>query len=440
MQGEVSDGASAVKRLPRVRGLPSLPPNATDARRPGIAGADARRDKGRHRMSFDFDRIIDRRATQSSKWDKMEGIYGVSPDSGIPMWVADMDFAAPPAVADAVRAAADHGVFGYFGDDRDYLAAMTGFMRRRHGWEVDPSWVLTTHGLVAGTGLCVQAFTKPGEGVILFTPVYHAFARIIAANGRRVVESVLEEVNGRYEMNLDALAASLDGSERMLMFCSPHNPGGRVWSPEEIRAVAAFCEAHDLVFVSDEVHCDLVFPGATHTVASLAAPDAVARTVVMIASTKTFNIAGAHVGAVIIEDPALRAKFAGAHAASGSSPNALGMLMATAAFAHGDAWLDGLVDYLDGNRKLFDDGVNAIPGLRSMALDATYLAWVDFSGTGMTRQEFTDRVEKTAEIAANHGPSFGSGGDTWLRFNIATPRAVVAQAVDRLQAAFADLQ
>ncbi|MFT6227091.1 MAG: cystathionine beta-lyase, partial [Paracoccaceae bacterium] len=200
-------------------------------------------------MSFDFDRIIDRRGTHSAKWDSMEGYYGVSPDDGISMWVADMDFAAPPAVADALHRIADHGVFGYHGAQTDYFAAIQGFMKRRHGWDVDPAWITTTPGLVTGTANCVQAFTAPGEGVIVFTPVYHAFHRVIVANNRRVVESPLVEVNGRYAMDLDALAAALDGSEKMMIFCSPHNPGGRVWSRDEIRAAADFCVAHDLIFV-----------------------------------------------------------------------------------------------------------------------------------------------------------------------------------------------
>jgi cystathionine beta-lyase len=391
-------------------------------------------------MSFDFDRIIERRGAHSAKWDSMESYYGVSADDGIPMWVADMDFAAPPVVADTLRRIADHGVFGYHGAETDHFAAIQGFIKRRHGWDVDPDWMSTTPGLVAGTASCVQAFSAPGDGVILFTPVYHAFIRVIKANGRRVVESPLIDNAGHYEMDLDALAASLDGSEKIMIFCSPHNPGGRVWTRDEIRAAADFCVAHDLIFVSDEIHCDLVYPGASHIVASLAAPEAKARTVMMVASTKTFNIAGAHTGNVIIEDAALRARFKAVQMAAGSSPNALGVQMATAAFAHGDDWLDALVDYLDGNRKLFDAGINAIPGLRSMPLQATYLAWVDFSGTGMSHAEYAARIEKTAKIAANHGATFGKGGETWMRFNFATPRSRVEEAVRRLGAAFGDLQ
>ena len=175
---------------------------------------------------FDFDEIIDRRGTHCAKWDMMEKLYGVPPDDGLAMWVADMDFRPPAAVSAALQAEVDHGVFGYFGDDRDYKAAIAGWMQRRHGWEVEPAAIATTHGVVAGLALCLQAFTRPGDGVILFTPVYHAFHRIIRANDREVVQSPLVLEGDRYVMDLEGLAGSLNGRERMLVLCSPHNPGG----------------------------------------------------------------------------------------------------------------------------------------------------------------------------------------------------------------------
>ncbi len=391
-------------------------------------------------MTFDFDEIIDRRGTHSSKWDMMETLYGVSPEDGIAMWVADMDFKAPPSVDAALRAEAEHGVHGYFGDDRAYKAASADWLRRRHGWTPEPDWITTTHGLVAGIAQCLQAFSEPGDGVVLFTPVYHAFHRIVAANRRRVVESPMRIANGRYEMDLESLEAGLDGSERIVILCSPHNPGGRVWTREELRAVADLCERRDLILISDEIHHDLVYPGATHLVARLAAPEIAHRLVTCAATTKTFNIAGALTGNVIIEDPALRARFREAHQAAGATANRMGMLMATAAYEGGDAWLDALLVYLDGNRKRLDAGLNAIPGVRSMELQSTYLAWVDFSGTGMPRDEIKARIAGKARIAASDGASFGAGGETWMRFNFATPRAVVDEAVSRMQDAFADLQ
>jgi cystathionine beta-lyase len=390
---------------------------------------------------FDFDEIIDRRGTHCSKWDMMQPLYDVSPDDGLAMWVADMDFRPPPEVVAAVAAEAAHGVFGYFGDDRRYKDAVCGWMRRRHGWAVDPAHVFTTHGVVAGLAICLQAFTAPGDGVVLFTPVYHAFFRIIRANGREVVQSplVLRD-DGRYAMDLEALASSLTGRERMVVLCSPHNPGGRVWSRAELRALADFCAAHDLLLISDEIHHDLVLPGHEHTPMPLAAPQVLDRLVMLTATTKTFNIAGALTGNVIVPDEALRQRFAAAHLAAGSSPNRFGVLMATAAYQGGDAWVDALRGYIAGNALAFDAGVNAIPGVRSMPLEGTYLAWVDFAGTGMAPEEFTARVERDARIAPSQGPAFGKGGESYLRFNLATPRARVEEAVRRLRAAFADLQ
>ena len=387
-----------------------------------------------------FDDPIDRRGTHCYKWDMMQASYGVSPDDGIAMWVADMEFRPPEVVQKAVENMTAHGVYGYFGDDSRYLAAIQWWMAQRHGWIVDPASVFTTHGLVNGTSLCVDAFTMPGDGVVLFTPVYHAFARVIKAAGRDVVECPLVTVNGRYQMDFDAYDAQMTGRETMVILCSPHNPGGRVWTRAELHAVAFFAKRHDLVLISDEIHHDLTMPGQVHI--PMANIDGISEQLVMMtATTKTFNIAGAHIGNVIIADPDLRARFAARMMAMGISPGSFGMHMATAAYSpEGAAWVDDLRAYLDGNRRVFDAGMTAIPGVRSMPLDSTYLAWVDFSGTGMTPAEFTARVEKGARIAVNHGVTFGTGGESYLRFNIACPRAQIDEAVARLQAAFADLQ
>lgn len=388
-----------------------------------------------------FDEIINRIGTHSVKWDGMEKACGVSPDGGLAMWVADMDFRPPACVQRAVEDMADHGVYGYFGDDSRYLEAIRWWMDHRHGWQVDKGDIFTTHGLVNGTGLCLQAFTERGDGVILTTPVYHAFARTIRAAGRQVVEFPLAIEGGRYAMDTSDWDARMTGKERMLILCSPHNPGGRVWTQTELRAVADFCRRHDLILVSDEIHHDLVFAGQKHIPMTLAAPDIADRLVMMTATTKTFNIAGSHTGNVIIADPALKKRFADTLMALGISGNSFGLHMATAAYSpEGAAWVDDLMAYLDVNRRLFDDGLNAIPGVRSMPLEATYLAWVSFEGTGMAPAEFADRVQKQARIGVNLGESFGLGGAHYLRFNLATPRANVEDAVARLQSAFADLQ
>ncbi len=386
-----------------------------------------------------FDEIIERRGTHSVKWDAMEAIYGVPRDEGIAMWVADMDFRPPECVTKAVQDMADHGVYGYFGDEGPYRESIQWWMKTRHNWDVQAGEIFTTHGLVNGTSMCLESFTKHGDGVVLFTPVYHAFAKVIHGSDREVVECELVNNNGRYEFDFDAYDAQMTGNETMVILCSPHNPGGRVWTRDELEGVAAFAKRHDLVLVSDEIHHDLTF-GAKHI--PMAHIDGIEdRLVMMTATTKTFNIAGSHSGNVIIRDPDLREKFARRMLGLGISPNSFGLHMATAAYSpEGAKWVDQLVEYLDGNRKLIDDGLNAIPGLASMNMEATYLAWVDFSGTGMTREEFTQRVQQDAKIAVNHGPTFGTGGENFLRFNFATPRAVVKEAVERMQNAFADLQ
>ncbi len=389
---------------------------------------------------MNFDKIIDRRGTASAKWDQMDQIYGVSPDDGLAMWVADMDFAPPDCVQAAVKAMYDHGVYGYYGDESAYKAAICCWMQTRHQWQIDPAWIFSTHGLVNGTGVCVDAFTQPGDGVILFTPVYHAFARVIHAAGRTVVECPLVNRDGRYELDFDSYDAQMTGKERMIVFCSPHNPGGRVWTRGELAALAAFAKRHQLLIVSDEIHQDLTMPGQTH-IPTAFMEGITDRLITMTATTKTFNIAGSHIGNVIIEDPDLRAQFGTRMRALGLSANSFGIAMAMAAYSEeGALWVDALRDYLDGNRKVFDAGVNAIPGVASMALEATYLSWVDFSGTGMAPAEIQQRVQSEAKIAANHGDSFGLGGADCMRFNIGMPRARIADAVARLQAAFADLQ
>ena len=387
-----------------------------------------------------FDQTPDRRNTHCVKWDAMEALYGVSPDEGISMWVADMEFAAAPCIQKAVQDMVDHGVYGYFGDDSKYKAAIRWWMDTRHGWQIDPSWIFTTHGLVNGTAMCVDAFTNPGDGIVLFTPVYHAFARVIEAADRQVVECPLVNNAGRYEMDFTTYDAQMTGNERMVILCSPHNPGGRVWTKAELQAVAAFAKRHELILVSDEIHHDLTMPGHTHI--PMSHIDGITdRLIMMTATTKTFNIAGSHSGNVIIEDPDLRAQFSKRMAALGLSANSFGLFMATAAYSpEGAAWVDELRAYLDTNRQIFDAGVNAIPGLASMNLEATYLAWVDFANTGMSREEFTSRVQDKAKIAANHGPTFGKGGDSFLRFNLGAPRAQIEDAVARLQTAFSDLQ
>ena len=390
---------------------------------------------------MNFDKPINRRGTNCAKWDKMEALYGVSNETGISMWVADMDFHPPTCIQDALQAYSDHGVYGYYGNDKAYRDAICWWMENRHGWTIDPRWIFSTHGLVNGTAMCIDALTKPGDGVVMFTPIYHAFFRILNAGGRSFVQCPLKNVSSRHELDFDLYDSLMTGNEKALVFCSPHNPGGRVWTREELRGVVDFAKRHDLILISDEIHQDIVYPGQKHIPFALVDDNISDRLVMMNAPTKTFNIAGAHTGHVIIPNPELRARFESRMFALGISPNSFGIVMTQAGYSpEGAKWVDKMVDYVAKNRRLFEGAIGALPGITYFPLEGTYLSWVDFSGTGMSHDEICKRVHKHAGIATNHGETFGLGGDGHLRFNLATQRHNITSAIKRLNAAFSDLQ
>ena len=309
-----------------------------------------------------FDDLIDRHGTHCSKWDMMEQVYGVPREDGLAMWVADTDYRAPAPVLNKIRDMVEHGVFGYVNCDQPYKDAIRWWMRTRHDWAVDADAIFTTTGLVNGVGMCLDTFTEPGDGVVLFTPVYHAFAKVIRNAGREVVECLMVNNDGRYEMDFEAYDAQMTGKEKMVILCSPHNPGGRVWTQEELQAVADFAKRHDLLLLSDEIHHDLVYPGHTHIPMQNAAPEITDRLLMLTAPSKTFNIAGLHTGQVIIPDQELRGRFAKRMAALSLAPNSVGQLACAAAYsAEGAQWVDDQVAYLDENRRVFDSAIAEIP-------------------------------------------------------------------------------
>jgi cysteine-S-conjugate beta-lyase len=391
---------------------------------------------------FDFDRVIERRGTHSSKWDNIAKLSGITAPDAIPMWVADMDFAAPPGVTAALAAEVERATHGYYADTGSWVEALASWYKRRHGVQIERGWVSPTPGIVSGLGLILQATSAPGDEVVVFPPAYHAFRRIIVANERRILDAQLVEHNGRYAMDLDALRTKLTPKTKVVFLCSPHNPGGTVWTPDELRALAHFCAEHDLILVSDEIHCDLVFANAKHTPTMTAAPEIMDRLITCVAATKTFNLAGAHVGACVVSNPALKKKLDARIAASGlGSYNGFGMIATEAAWRTGEAWLDALLPYLANNRDLFDRRIeSAAPGARSMRVGGTYMAWVDFSGTGLPPKDVAERVAQRARLFVSPGEQFGPGGESWLRFNFATPRPILTEALDRLDDAFRDLR
>jgi cysteine-S-conjugate beta-lyase len=391
---------------------------------------------------FDFDRVITRRGTHSTKWDMIAKLSGIEAPDAIPMWVADMDFAAPPGVTAALTAEVERATHGYYADTGTWAASLCEWMAKRHAFKIDPGWVSQTPGIVSALGLILQATTEPGDEVIVFTPGYHAFRKIIVANERRILDARLVEAEGRYGMDLAALRGQLTPRTKVVFFCSPHNPGGTVWSAAEIRALATFCIEHKLLLVSDEIHCDLLFDGVTHTPTLSAAPEISDHLITCVAATKTFNLAGAHAGACITPNADLKRRLDARIAASGlGSYNSFGMIATEAGWRTGAAWLDALLPYLAENRDLFDARIQAAaPGARSMRLASTYLAWVDFSGTRLAAKDVAARVKDRARIFASPGEQFGPGGETWLRFNFATPRPILEEALSRLEDAFRDLR
>ncbi len=388
-----------------------------------------------------FDDIIDRRGTNSSKWDVLPRMFDVPLDDGLAMWTADSDYKTAPCVIEAVRRAADHGVFGYWTDYTTYNAAICWWMKTRHGWEIDGDWIITAQGLGNAIGLCIDIWTDPGDHALIFSPVYHEFRRKLTRAGRNTTESPLVRDGDTYVIDFEDAEARLTGKEKLLIWCSPQNPSGRVWTVDELRQVAAFADKHDLILVADEVHHDLVYAGNTFVPMDVAAPEYRHRTVTLTASSKTFNIAGMKTGNFIIPDETLRAQVNGRLTALNYEANRLGYEMVTAAYSpEGAEWVDAQMAHLDSNRKTFDAAINAIPGVSSMPLQSTYLAWVDFSGTGMEFEEISRRIRKDARIAPSPGPEFGAGGEFSMRFNLATQGARVHEAVARLQEAFKDLQ
>ena len=384
-----------------------------------------------------FDKIHNRIGTNSEKWDSLQSLYGLSPREAIPMWVADMDFEAPEAVTNCIREMAERGIYGYAREDDNYRQAICNWMQRRHQWQIQPNTVLSVHGIVNAIALAIQAYTKPKDGIIIFSPVYHAFARVINASGRSLVESPLvKDINGKYKMDMEATTDRLTGNEKMLILCSPHNPGGRVWSIKELEQVAEFAERHNLLVVSDEIHHDLVYDGYSHTPFEKAVPSARPYLMTLTSTTKTFNIAGMHTGNVIVSDEKLRSKFKKTLQALAISPSSFGIAMTTAAYNGGDEWLNELLTYLARNNEIFNMRVNQISGLISMPLESTYLCWVDYRSLNMSMSKYKQKIELESKVAASYGNAFGSGGEGHLRFNIAMPRQLLDSALDRLQLAF----
>jgi cystathionine beta-lyase len=386
-------------------------------------------------LKYDFDKIIDRTGTESLKWVYPRKVLGV--EEAIPMWVADMDFEAPPAVIEALRRRVDHGVFGYPLVPPSFKEAAIGWLKRRHGWEVEKKWMAVTPGIVPALNYCVRAFTCPGDPVIIQPPVYHPFSYAIENNGRRIVRNPLRFDGRRYVMDLDDLRTKIDAPGRMLILCSPHNPVGRVWDRDELEALGRIAVERDLVVIADEIHHDLVYRGRRHHVLAALSPELAQQTITCIAPSKTFNIAGLTTAAVVAANPGLLQKFEDeAERAGFDLGNALGIVAFEAAYRHGEAWLEELLPYLEGNVDLIGRFLaERVPGLRFIRPEGTYLALLDGRTLGIEPAGLNDFFLKKAGVYFSDGKIFGDEAAGFVRINFGCPRSVLREALERIERA-----
>jgi cystathionine beta-lyase len=373
------------------------------------------------RVDFDFDVPIERRGTASFKWD----LYG---GDVLPLWVADMDFASPPQVVEALEARVAHGVFGYSLTTDSLVEAIVAHLEQRYGWHIDSEWIVWLPSVVPGLNLACDAFAAPGEAVLTVTPVYPPFLEAPGQRGRRLVTVPAELSDGRWELPLDALEKAVTPDTRVFLFCHPHNPLGRVWRREEVEAVVDLCRRHDLVLVSDEIHCDLILDDLDHVPAAPACPEDADHIVTLMSPSKTFNLPGLNFAFAIVADKALRRRFLQPGEGLLPFPGCFAVTAAEAAYRESAAWHAGLLDYLRGNRDALEAFVAAeLPRVRMTHVEATYLAWLDVRGLGLSDAPAACR-EAGVELSA--GAAFGDPG--FLRLNFGCRRETLDEALRRL--------
>ncbi len=399
-------------------------------------------------MIYNFDQEIDRRGTHSAKWGvvKQDGRFTPLEDAPqfldgprlLPMWVADMDFQVPQPVIDALTARAQHGIFGYGWPGASYRQAVIDWMHRRHGWTVEADWIVTTPGVVPALNMLVRTFVAPGQRVIIQPPVYYPFYTAISNNGADLARNPLLLTDGRYGMDLaglESLAAEPDVA--MLILSSPHNPVGRVWTPDELRRLGEICLAHDVLVVADEIHGDLLYPGQRFTPFATLGEQFAANSVICTAPSKTFNLAGLATSNIIIPNPELRLRFERTLNSNGlHGVNTFGMVALEAAYAHGEEWLAQVMDYVAGNfRTLRDYVAEHLPQIDVIEPEGTYLVWLDCRRLGLDKAALERLMLDEARVFLDEGYIFGPEGEGFERINIACPRSILAEALERIKAA-----
>lgn len=383
---------------------------------------------------FDFDQPVARESTSSVKFDRREAVFGTA--DVLPLWVADMDFAAPPAVTRALIERASHPVYGYSFFPEGLYRTMIDWFGRRHGWHIERDWVMIAPGVVPSLHAACMAFAAPGESVIIQSPVYPPFFAAAGKTGRRLLENPLYVRDGTYRMDLDHLRTCAMQDARVLLLCSPHNPVGRVWTTEELSAVLEIAREFGLVVFSDDIHCDLVFSGHRHQMlAQLAQPGD--RVITAVAPSKTFNVPGMGLSALVAADAgdrrALQLAFDRMHM---EQANPFSLTAFEAAYRHGEAWLDALLRYLEDNARMVCEFIaERIPLITTRMPEATYLMWLDCSSLQMSDSQLKTFFTREARLGLNPGLSFGPTGSGFMRLNIGTRRALLRQALEQLSEA-----
>lgn len=387
-------------------------------------------------MDFGFDKVIDRHNTCSIKFDSADS-HGYPADI-VPMFTADMDFQAPPCVMEALKASVEHGIFGYSFVDADYHAAVENWFRKRFDWQVSRDWMVTTPGVIFALSAAVRVTTKPGEAVLIQPPVYGPFFNVIRQNDRKLVENPLHYEDGKYTIDFQEMEAKIkEHNVKLFMLCSPHNPACRVWTVAELQKVGALCKRYGVKIVADEIHCDFAFPEHPHTPFIKACPEMAENVILCTAPSKTFNLAGLQVSNIFIPDEQLRAAFRRElDICAYHEPNQLGAVACKAAYQGGEAWLDACKVYMRGNLDYVRSFLQEhLPQIRLIEPEGTYLAWLDCSGLGMTKEELDDLLIHKAHVWLCSGSVFGDCATQFQRIVLACPRATVVEAMDRLKKA-----
>lgn len=385
--------------------------------------------------TYDFDRIVDRHGTNAVKYDTLTDVFGSK--ELLPLWVADMDFATPDFILDALRRRLDHPVLGYTQLPDDYWPQIAVWIEARHGWRPDPAWMRFIPGIVKGIGMAVLALTRPGDKVVIQPPVYHPFRLVPEQMGRRVVCNPLRRTGDRYEMDFEQLEALLDDDCRLLLLSNPHNPAGIVWPEETLRRLAAICDRRGIVVVSDEIHCDMALYGHRHRPFASVSDAAAHCSVTFGAPTKTFNIAGLLCSNVITVNPELKRAFdVAAENIAGLTVSHFGLVACQAAYERAEPWLDALMGVLADNLSLLREFAERTPGLRLIEPEGTYLAWLDCRGLGFgSADELRDFMRDRARVYFDEGVLFGENGAGFERVNLACPKALLKQVLDNIAAA-----